>query len=302
MVPFRQRKAWLAPVPTSEVPATLPSASIPAATLRIPPSVPRSFMTPSRQRKACSRPSVRLATPTMSPSSLIPKAELKFPPRVPRSMTEPLRHTTARRAPNRLVANPTISPAALTAVAWLLVPLAIAQMGVNCGGRMIDAIPAVTGLTAPIFVTAPRNDARLFIVERGGLIRIANPATGAINSSPFLDIRSRISTTGEGGLLSMAFDPAFAANGRFYAYFIETGTLDSVVARYTLPTPTAQVASPGTELRAVSRIVVPARGNDVIKIGAPASTLSISRPKSLSSMSAAVVCTPGCEKAIRCTS
>jgi glucose/arabinose dehydrogenase len=132
-------------------------------------------------------------------------------------------------------------------LAWLLVPLAITQMGVNCGGRMIDAIPAVTGLTAPIFVTAPRNNPRLFIVERGGLIRLANPATGAINSSPFLDIRSRIASGGEQGLLGMAFDPNFAANGRFYAYFIETGTLDSVVARYTLPTPTSQVASPGTE-------------------------------------------------------
>jgi glucose/arabinose dehydrogenase len=145
-------------------------------------------------------------------------------------------------------------------LAWILVPFAFAQMGVNCGGRMIDAVPAVTGLTAPIFVTAPRNDARLFIVERQGLIRIANPATGAINSSPFLDIRSRIATSGEGGLLSVAFDPAFATNGRFYTYFIETGTLDSVVARYTLPTPTAQVASPGTE-QVILRVDQPAATN-----------------------------------------
>jgi glucose/arabinose dehydrogenase len=142
-------------------------------------------------------------------------------------------------------------------LAWLLVPLAIAQMGVNCGGRMIDAIPVVTVLEAPVFVTAPRNDRRLFIVELTGLIRIANPLNGAINTTPFLDVRSRISTEGEGGLLSMAFDPNFATNGRFYTYFIEAGTLDSVVARYTLPQPTAQVASPGTE-QVILRVDQPA--------------------------------------------
>ena len=37
---------------------------------------------------------------------------------------------------------------------------------------------------------------------------------------------------GEAGLLSIAFDPEFARNGRFYAYFVEIGTLDSVIARY----------------------------------------------------------------------
>jgi glucose/arabinose dehydrogenase len=58
----------------------------------------------------------------------------------------------------------------------------------------------------------------------------------------------------------MAFDPAFTTNGRFYAYFIETGTLDSVVARYTLPTPTGQVASPGTE-QVILRVDQPAATN-----------------------------------------
>jgi glucose/arabinose dehydrogenase len=145
-------------------------------------------------------------------------------------------------------------------LAWLLVPLAITQMGVNCGGRMVDAIPVVTELTAPGFVTAPRNDPRLFIVELTGLVRIADPATGAINATPFLDLRSRISTDGEGGLLGMAFDPGFATNGRFYTYFIEATSLDSVVARYTLPTPTAQVASPGTE-QVILRVDQPATQN-----------------------------------------
>ena len=147
-----------------------------------------------------------------------------------------------------------------SSLAWLLVPLAFASLGAKCGGWMIDAVPAVTGLSAPIFVAAPRGDARLFIVERAGLIRIANPETGVIQSSPFLDIRSRISTAGEGGLLSVAFDPNFTANGRFYTYFIEVGTLDSVVARYTLPTPTASVASPGTE-QVILRVDQPAATN-----------------------------------------
>jgi len=73
-----------------------------------------------------------------------------------------------------------------------------------------------SGLTAPIYVThAPGDHSRLFIVERGGAIKILNTSTGIVNPTPFLTIPG-VDAAGEGGLLGMAFHPDYATNGKFY--------------------------------------------------------------------------------------
>lgn len=77
-----------------------------------------------------------------------------------------------------------------------------------------------SGLSTPLFLAAPRNDARLFIVERTGRVRIVK--NGVLNATPYLDLSARIATTGEGGLLSIAFDPDYATNGFVYADFVDT--------------------------------------------------------------------------------
>jgi len=76
------------------------------------------------------------------------------------------------------------------------------------------------GLEAPLLLTAPVGDTRRFIVERSGRIRILSP-NNELLATPFLDLSGLISTTGEGGLLSMAFHPAYAQNGRFYIYYTD---------------------------------------------------------------------------------
>jgi glucose/arabinose dehydrogenase len=77
-----------------------------------------------------------------------------------------------------------------------------------------------SGLDAPLLLTAPAGDARRFIVERAGRIRIL-ASNGALLATPFLDLSGLISVTGEGGLLSMAFHPGYAQNGRFYIYYTD---------------------------------------------------------------------------------
>ncbi|MFA4964217.1 MAG: PQQ-dependent sugar dehydrogenase [Thermoleophilia bacterium] len=67
----------------------------------------------------------------------------------------------------------------------------------------------------PVYVAAaPGDSRRLFVVEKTGRIRIVKG--GAALGRPFLDIAGLVSSEGERGLLSMAFHPRFAANGRFY--------------------------------------------------------------------------------------
>ena len=95
----------------------------------------------------------------------------------------------------------------------------------------IRAQEVMAGFTNPVHVTALPGDSRLFVVEQGGLIRIIED--GAVLTTPFLDARSKVNCCGERGLLSLAFDPAYANNGRFYIYY--TNSLgDVVVDRHTV--------------------------------------------------------------------
>ena len=77
-----------------------------------------------------------------------------------------------------------------------------------------------SGLDAPLLLTAPAGDPRRFIVERAGRIRIL-AGDGSLRATPFLDLSGLISVTGEGGLLSMAFHPGYAQNGKFYIYYTD---------------------------------------------------------------------------------
>ena len=91
--------------------------------------------------------------------------------------------------------------------------------------------PVASNLASPTFLTTPPGDARQFIVERAGRILLLQ--NGALLAQPFLDLRALTNVTGEGGLLSLAFDPNYAANGRFYVYRTNAD-LDIVVERYTV--------------------------------------------------------------------
>lgn len=78
-------------------------------------------------------------------------------------------------------------------------------------------IEEVASLSGAVFLAAPRGDPRQFIVERSGRVHIRE--NGVLLATPFLDISDRVSTEGEGGLLSMAFDPDYARNGNFFLYY-----------------------------------------------------------------------------------
>lgn len=84
----------------------------------------------------------------------------------------------------------------------------------------IVATPVVTaGLAQPVHLAAVPGDDRLFVVELGGVIRIIDG--GVVRPTPFLDLSGKVSGGGERGLLSMAFDPQFAQNRRFYVNYTD---------------------------------------------------------------------------------
>lgn len=97
------------------------------------------------------------------------------------------------------------------------------------GEARIRLAPVVTaGLASPVFLTSPAGDARLFVVEQPGRIRVVE--NGVLLPTPFLTIAS-LSTGGERGLLSMAFHPDYARNGYFYVNYTDPRG-DTRVERY----------------------------------------------------------------------
>jgi hypothetical protein len=107
-------------------------------------------------------------------------------------------------------------------IPWLLLLAACS------GGEPPDPPPAgggirlqevASGLQSPTFATAPAGDARLFVVEQPGRIRVVE--NGSLLPTPFLDITDRVLSGGERGLLSIAFHPGYAQNGLFFVYYTD---------------------------------------------------------------------------------
>lgn len=148
------------------------------------------------------------------------------------------------------------APALQTALSLFLV---VAASG--CGSQFESETPdlpvgpvpvalatVASGLTFPLYITAPAGDPRLFIVEKGGTIRIVQ--NGALLPAPFLDISARVSTGGEQGLLGLAFDPQYASNGRFVVHYTDVAG-DTQVSWFRV-SPDPNLADPASELPILS--------------------------------------------------
>jgi len=85
-------------------------------------------------------------------------------------------------------------------------------------GMTLTRQEVATGLVNPLLATAPVGDARLWILEQPGRIRIVKD--GNLLPEPFLDIRTAVEDNpNEMGLLGLAFHPKYATNGRFFIHY-----------------------------------------------------------------------------------
>ena len=105
--------------------------------------------------------------------------------------------------------------------------LSIGLLALSINAQTIALQPFATGFTSPLEITHPVNDTRLFVVQKGGLIRILN-SNGTINSTPFLTVAG-LSSGSEQGLLGLAFHPNYATNGLFFINYTNTAG-DTVIA------------------------------------------------------------------------
>ena len=87
----------------------------------------------------------------------------------------------------------------------------------------------LTGLDQPVYVTAAPGDSRLFVVQKTGKILVDKG--GKLLAKPFLNLSAKVSSGGEQGLLSLAFDPHYRNNGWFYVSYTNVNG-DSRIVRY----------------------------------------------------------------------
>jgi glucose/arabinose dehydrogenase len=96
--------------------------------------------------------------------------------------------------------------------------------------RVESAFPALV-FTRPVQLVHAGD--RLFVVEQAGRIRSFENRGDVADAPDFLDVRPRVYMGhNEEGLLSLAFDPAYAANGVFYAYYSALEPRRTVLSRF----------------------------------------------------------------------
>ena len=97
----------------------------------------------------------------------------------------------------------------------------------------VNAFPDLSFNNAVDFQNPGDGSNRIFVVEQAGIIRVFYNNPGTSSDKIFLDIRDRVASGGEMGLLGLAFHPDYSQNGFFYVDYTSTNpNRHTVVARY----------------------------------------------------------------------
>src|SRR6185503_9092905 len=102
-----------------------------------------------------------------------------------------------------------------------------------------------TGLSSPTAMAfAP--DGRLFVAQQGGELRVIR--NGALLTQPFLTVS--VNSSGERGLLGVAFDPNFATNSFVYVYYTTSTTpIHNRLSRFTASAANPDIVASGSEVQ-----------------------------------------------------
>ena len=95
----------------------------------------------------------------------------------------------------------------------ILAILGALSLGAAVHAQTLVTTSVATGLTKPMQVAfAPGDDARLFVIEQRGIVKLIK--NGVLQSTAFLNIDTVVPEQTYSGLLGIAFHPNYAANGR----------------------------------------------------------------------------------------
>ncbi|MBK7601467.1 MAG: PQQ-dependent sugar dehydrogenase [Acidobacteria bacterium] len=117
-------------------------------------------------------------------------------------------------------------------------------LGINVFAQnQVQLIQIAGNLNNPVLVTTAKDGSnRLFIIEQPGRILVMPPGAVAPLPTPFLDLTSKVSFSGERGLLGLAFHPQYSINRRFFVNYTRTSDGATVVSEFKVSTTNANVA------------------------------------------------------------
>ena len=111
---------------------------------------------------------------------------------------------------------------------------------------LVNAFPNLTFRTPVDFQIPNDETSRMFIVEKSGKIKIVDQ----LNLSEFtifLNLENKVSSSGEQGLLGLAFHPNFQVNGFFYVYYNPNQSTTNI-SRFKISDGDPNLANPNSEL------------------------------------------------------
>jgi glucose/arabinose dehydrogenase len=127
--------------------------------------------------------------------------------------------------------------AAPTAAPTAPVPSSPASSGPAPALGTVTVVPFLRGFDQPLDMQPIPGTGRLAVVEKTGLVRVVQH--GSLQPDALLDLRGRVSTGSEQGLLSIAFPPGYREGGDAYVDYTDSAG-DTHVAR--LDTATGSLA------------------------------------------------------------
>lgn len=112
--------------------------------------------------------------------------------------------------------------------------------------KSVLAFPNLSFSDPVDFTHANDGTNRLFVVEQNGVIQVFDNNSATEKATTFLDIKNKVASGGEMGLLGVTFHPDFKQNGYFFVNYTRSSPKrQTVVARYKA---NGQTADPNSEL------------------------------------------------------
>jgi glucose/arabinose dehydrogenase len=129
-----------------------------------------------------------------------------------------------------------------------LLVLAVTASAARAEYQLEPAFPALE-FTSPTDVQpAVDGTNRMFVLEKRGIIWVFEADYNTTDAHVFLNLIGKVRTSGEAGLLGLAFHPDYAANGEFFVFYITPIPSRTIVARYRVSDDDPNAADPASEV------------------------------------------------------
>lgn len=114
--------------------------------------------------------------------------------------------------------------------------------------KVVNAYPKLTFSSPVEYTYANDGTNRVFVIEQEGKIRVFENDANTATAGTYLDIRNKVASGGEMGLLGLAFHPDFKQNRFFYVNYTKNNPRETIVSRFKASSGSASQVDPASEV------------------------------------------------------